>query len=620
VTGIVLAVGVLVGLAVNGLRLRARVPPVLPAPPAANAPADAEGWAWITSRGTAVDEATSQAAIAYACASGLEMVDLVPTDLSATAARDLIRAVDSRAYRSDRLAPGRSAGAAVLVARPLLRRAGISAPGQPGGDGPDPADVTDAIRVIRPCAGLAAAIVVAPRLRSPACALSRRGAWLRANAIIVPVHCALDAIPYALTLAALLAAWPWGLAAAAGYCLQPYLIFGGTAVRSRDRHAASLLRALHTPYVWLRTAAGRWRSAAELRRDAQLAAAAPWYRVALAAGTGQFLDRRRADCPWCGSADLTPLVRSPDLVLHKPGMFTLDRCQACGHVFQNPRLTPEGLDFYYRDAYDGLGAAAAETVFLTAGESYRGRALMLAPFTTPKTWLDVGAGHGHFCAAARQVWPDTLFDGLDQGAGIEEAQRRGWVSAGYRGTFPALASKLASYYDVVSMHHYLEHTRDPFAELEAAARVLPSGGYLLIEVPDPEWPLARLLRRYWMAWFQPQHQHMMPLGNLTRALAECGLRTVAVERGQAHQASDLATASFLFFSRLARDRALPWIARPRVPPAASAWRYLVWAVGLPSMAVGVLLDHTLVRALARRWDRGNAYRVLARREDFGDAY
>ena len=33
--------------------------------------------------------------------------------------------------------------------------------------------------------------------------------------------------------------------------------------------------------------------------------------------------------------------------------FTLEQCGDCGHVFQNPRLTPEGLEFYYRDFYDG---------------------------------------------------------------------------------------------------------------------------------------------------------------------------------------------------------------------------------------------------------------------------
>jgi hypothetical protein len=184
--------------------------------------------------------------------------------------------------------------------------------------------------------------------------------------------------------------------------------------------------------------------------------------------------------------------------------------------------------------------------------------------------------------------------------------------------FPDLADELAGRYDVVSMHHYLEHTTDPFAELDAAARVLPSGGYLLIEVPDPQWPLAPLFGRYWMPWFQPQHQHMMPARNLTRALLDRGLRPLAVERGAAHQANDFVTAAFLFFSRLAPDRTAPWSARPPTP-AARAWQSLVWIVAAPVIVAGLLLDRTLILAVARRCDRGNAYRVLARKENPDDA-
>jgi SAM-dependent methyltransferase len=613
VTAIILTVGVVAGLIVNGLRLRARVPSALPAADtSAGGHADGE-WTLATARETRADDATRSAAVAYALDEGLGLVDLVPADLPATAARDLLRRVDPRAYRTDRLSPGRGAGAAVLVAQTVIERAGAGLP-----DEPEPADVIEIARRIRPYAGgHGAAIVVAPRLRSATDDLAKRRARLAASGVIVPVHLALEAVPYALTVIALLTGWEWGLAAAVAYCLQPYLIFAGTAMRPRGLHVAALVRPVLAPYVWVRTAAGRWRSSAELKRDAELAAAVPYYRDALAAGTTRFLEERRADCPWCGSAQLSVLVRSPDLVLGKPGTFTLERCAGCGHVFQNPRLRPEGLDFYYRDAYDGLGTATAETAFTMAGDSYRGRARMLAPFTTPKAWLDVGAGHAHFCVVASEIWPDTVFDGLDQGAGIQDAERRGWITTAYRGEFRDLADALAGRYDVVSMHHYLEHTRDPFAELDAAARVVPPGGYLLIEVPDPEWPLARIFGRYWMAWFQPQHQHMMPAGNLTKALAERGLRPVATERGPAHQVNDFVTAALLFFSWLAPDRTLPWWPGP--PTAVTrAWRSLAWTAGVPVIVFGLLLDRTLGVGLARRWDRGNAYRVLARREDTGD--
>ena len=167
---------------------------------------------------------------------------------------------------------------------------------------------------------------------------------------------------------------------------------------------------------------------------------------------------------------------------------------------------------------------------------------MLEPFATPKAWLDVGAGHAHFCATAREVWPDTVFDGLDWGDEIEEAARRGWIERAHRGMFPDLTDELDGVYDVVSMHHYLEHTRDPFAELDAAAKILPPGGHLLIELPDPEWPLARMFGKYWMPWFQPQHQHMMPIENLKRALADRGLVPIAQDRSPAHQHNDFVAA------------------------------------------------------------------------------
>ncbi|HEV2372504.1 MAG TPA: class I SAM-dependent methyltransferase [Streptosporangiaceae bacterium] len=621
---------IVVGLVLNGLRLRAHVPTVLSTAaardgaegPGADASgtggadlgevAGADAGAMVTADGIVMDEAVRHEVTAHARADGLELVDVVPGDLLATAARDLVRVFDPKAFRASRLLRGHSAGAAVWVSPGLVTRAGL-----PEAGAPEAADVMELVRRLRPYAEHADVVVV-PALRAAADDLAKRRARLRANGVSVPVHTALEVIPYALTVAALAVAWPWGLIAVAAYSLQPYLVFAGTALRPRGLHTAALLRAVHDPYVWVRTAAGRWRSAAEIEHDAASDAAVPYYQAEVARGTGRFFEPRRETCPWCGSAELAVRLRSTDLVMGKPGAFTLERCGGCGHVFQNPRLTPEGLDFYYRDAYDGLGAGIAELIFATGADVYRDRARMLARATSPKSWLDVGTGHAHFCAVAREVLPDTVFDGLDQGAGIEEAERRGWVATAHRGMFPGLADELTGQYDVISMHHYLEHTRDPFTELDTAARVLPPGGFLLIELPDPQWRLAPLFGRYWMPWFQPQHQHMMPIGNLTKALADRGLVTVSTERGPAHQANDLVIAAYLFFARLAPERSTPWSARPPTP-LWRTWQAVVWTVGIPTLAAGLLIDQTLVRALARRWDLGNAYRVLARKEEPGGA-
>jgi hypothetical protein len=600
---------VIIGLLLSGLRLRARIPQALPVTEGRAADGD---WVWIASRGVTLDEATRRDAAAYADLGHLAMADLVPASLPATAARDLLRAVDPRAYPASRLAAGHSAGAAMLADPALLKRAEAEEDPALTAPGPDAVGIAELARRIRPYAGVAAAIVIAPQLRSPADDLAVRKARLKAGGVVVGVHIALDVIPWALTAAALAVSWQWGLAALAVYCLQPYLVFGGTAMRPRGLHAAALLRPLHDPYVWARIVAGRSRPSAS-DKQAELAKARAYYQPALAEGTERFYEERRGDCPWCGSAELAVRVRSGDITMQKPGMFTLEQCASCGHTFQNPRLSPEGLDFYYRDFYDGLGTSRIEEVFLLGVGSYHGRARLPQPFTVPRTWLDVGAGHGHFCAVAMQTWPETIFDGLDQGAGIEEAQRRGWISTAYRGQFPELASGLAGRYDVVSMHHYLEHTREPLAELDAAAVILPPGGYLQIEVPDPQWRLAGVFGKYWMPWFQPQHQHMIPLGNLLRALEERGLQPVRVQRGSAHQANDLVFAALLMLSRLAPDRTLPWSSRQ--PTALSrARKHAVWAVGAPAAVAGLILDQTVSRAAGLIFDRGNAYRVLARKQ------
>src|SRR5438270_4799824 len=151
------------------------------------------------------------------------------------------------------------------------------------------------------------------------------------------------------------------------------------------------------------------------------------------------------------------------------------------------------------------------------------------------SWLDVGAGHGHFCFAARDELPGTTFDGLDLSESIDEAKRRGWIDTAYRGLFPELAAGFAGHYDAISMSHYLEHTLDPKLELDAARTALAPDGCLLIELPDPEFALGRILRRYWLPWFQPQHLHLLSVANLERLLRERGFAPVAWHRGLAHQ-------------------------------------------------------------------------------------
>ncbi|MGW2638322.1 class I SAM-dependent methyltransferase [Streptomyces sp. NPDC001348] len=360
--------------------------------------------------------------------------------------------------------------------------------------------------------------------------------------------------------------------------------------------------------------AGGARGAGRADRAARVAELRPAYRADLASGVDRFFAPRRSTCPWCGSDRLTTRLRTTDLLQHKPGRFLLDRCEACGHTFQNPALNEEGLEFYYRDFYDGLGEQRMGGTFGGRTKMYRGRAESMLPHDpTPKNWLDVGTGHGHFCAAAREVLPGTSFDGLDFTDGVEIAAREGRVEHAHRGLFPDLAPDLAARYDVVSMFHYLEHSTDPDRELRAAHQAVRPGGHLLIEVPDPESRYARLLGRWWLPWLQPQHLHFVPVANLRRRLTELGFTVVAEQHAEPHDPVDLLAAVWLALDHTAPREDAPWL---REPPGAlsRSLRTATLLAGVPALVLATLVDRLGVRPLSHRLGLSNAYRLVARRD------
>ncbi|MFD8220218.1 class I SAM-dependent methyltransferase [Streptomyces sp. NPDC059697] len=339
------------------------------------------------------------------------------------------------------------------------------------------------------------------------------------------------------------------------------------------------------------------------------------YAAELAQGTDRFHEPRREDCPWCGSKRLRTRLRTPDQVQRKPGTFVVDECADCSHAFQNPRLSAEGLAFYHRDFHEGLDGL---TDRLLGARGSRGRhraaARALLRYAEPESWLDVGTGHGHFPAVAREVHPYTSFDGLDPTRRVEKARAAGHIEEAHRGrlTDPRIIGRLSARYDVVSMFHHLEHTRDPREELRAALTVLRPGGHLLVEVPDPDCAFGALLGRWWVSYGQPRHLHLMPLSNLLGELESLGCEIVATDRREPHIPYDLAGALALALGRVLPDLDAPW--RPTPPTSLQRILHTALArVSVPLLASVSALDHAMAPVF-RRTRFSNAFRIIARRQ------
>lgn len=554
----------------------------------------------VTAAGVVVDDATARAASAYALAEGLDVLDLVPADTPVEALLDMLRTLDPATYRGDPLAKGHGALTAVLVSADVVSRARLDSFEQLA-----PEDMAALAARLKGYAPRTTDVAIAPDLRAGAQPAGTRAAVLQQS-----VGRGLTITGFAVDLGLFAYAArtrrAGAIAAAVTRAVQPVLATGGTAVTPRDMPGRVALRAVTSltdlPRLLAKHPRRSLADEVEAKRDE--------YDKLLADGLDRFFEERRPDCPVCASTNLAVRQRLVDRIQCKPGEFVLEECADCGHIFQNPPLSLEGLDFYYRDFYDGLAEDAAEGIFANIAHLYRARADMVRPYHTPTRWLDVGGGHGHFCLSAKDVWPHATFDVLDISEAIEEAERMGWVGKALRGWFTERAADLAGHYDVISMSHYLEHTRDQGAEIDAVRQVLPVGGLYLVEVPDPESLDGKVLGQYWFPWFQPQHQHFLSAGNLEKMLAARGFETLQVQRAEVHIPVDFSAAAGLYLNKLHPRVNVPW--RPRPSAADRVKRAGAIAVGTPVVVAGTAADLAL-RPLGGRMKTSNAYRLLARK-------
>ncbi|MHB8418736.1 MAG: class I SAM-dependent methyltransferase [Myxococcales bacterium] len=583
----------------DGLKMRRRLGALLRVDKT-GAPTGSGAFELLLAPGATLDEGVRRAAEALAKEQGLAVLDLVPERWPASRAMGFAQVVDGSTFRRTALAPGFSAGQALLVDRALLARAGLLATA-PRSE----AAFVELARRLKRYAPTAFDFAICGRLRPRRPSAGERYDLLRDIFLdLTPaILCGQLALLALAVAAAFRGGWPGALGLVALH-LQPLVSLAGSKLVAPDILVASLLASPLQLWEWAATIAA---ARPDPERLAAVEERRQPYEAELARGLPRFFEERRPTCYVCGGSKLRLEMGGPDLLQHKPGRFTLERCLDCGHLFQNPRLSLEGLGFYYRDFYDGLGERWLETIFGLTLDSYLERARQVGE-SEPRAWLDVGGGYGHFALAARAVWPRTRFDCLDMGESVDEGVRRGWIDRGFRGLLPDLASTLRGEYDVVSLSHCLEHTRDPRAEIGAAKEILRDGGRLLVEVPDPDSVLRKLFRSRWLPYFQPQHQHLLSASNLRRLLEEDGFTVERIDR-RAHTGFDTFFAVFQTLDGLVLPE-LPW--RRRQPAWAAPARWLVFAAGAPLFLIAVLCD-AAVRSLLAVPGVSNAYRIVARR-------
>ncbi len=134
----------------------------------------------------------------------------------------------------------------------------------------------------------------------------------------------------------------------------------------------------------------------------------------------------------------------------------------------------------------------------------QGRWKSIPPFTAGGRLLDVGCGSGAYLERVRSLgWS---VQGIEPDAGACSNARTALglnVSCGTLDDIPLLEES----YDVITLWHTLEHTRQPARTLRAAYSLLRPGGLIMLEAPNWGSVQRRVFGSHWFHLDLPRHRH-----------------------------------------------------------------------------------------------------------------
>lgn len=202
-----------------------------------------------------------------------------------------------------------------------------------------------------------------------------------------------------------------------------------------------------------------------------------------------------ASCPLCGQAGpFSPFIRAAQATcIDFAPRYSFACCPRCQFVFQDPVLTDDSIDEYYREVYrwQTCGGVFPTDECMT---SEAVRAVINIRFldrwkVRPLRVLDVGSSSGAFLAALKNHYGCKV-------AGVEPNTNYAVQSA--RAGFPTYtrSEEVIGSFDLITCVHTLEHIKRPLKILRTMWDLCQEGGKLFVEVPilyDPfNWRFAHV--------------------------------------------------------------------------------------------------------------------------------
>jgi 2-polyprenyl-3-methyl-5-hydroxy-6-metoxy-1,4-benzoquinol methylase len=142
-------------------------------------------------------------------------------------------------------------------------------------------------------------------------------------------------------------------------------------------------------------------------------------------------------------------------------------------------------------------------------------------FATGGRLLDVGSSRGSFCFLAKEAGFEV--EAIEMDSRCCDFIRSEIGVRAIQSADPASAMLDAATPDVITIWQVIEHMREPWKVLEAAATKLAAGGVLVVATPNPQAAQFRLFGKFWAHLDAPRHIHLVPAALLSQRMERLGL-------------------------------------------------------------------------------------------------
>jgi 2-polyprenyl-3-methyl-5-hydroxy-6-metoxy-1,4-benzoquinol methylase len=207
--------------------------------------------------------------------------------------------------------------------------------------------------------------------------------------------------------------------------------------------------------------------------------------------------------------------------------WTAYKCTSCGFGLLDPRPTKAYLSELYRRDY--FAEQYDEGVEPNSPEFKRWISLLdhrVRFFRHKKkkgTLLDIGCGNGYFMALCQEKGYQVQGVDISSWAAEYATQKLGFnVTVGEIEDI----SLPTHFFDIITMWHFLEHTRNPVDVVCKVKTWLKPDGILAVEVPNYEGTDAQRYWEDWIGWQFPYHLCHFTEKTQRRLLQKCGFRII----------------------------------------------------------------------------------------------